>query len=106
MNPSDLCSAVEQGRTVAVPANFRSAVRGAIQEARNSREIGLIQYWRLMNAVNSPRQLSKIYAGVVDEAIACGEMSEATDLDGFDWDSLLAFIERLLPLILQLIAIF
>ena len=106
MRFGDVCRDVEAGRPVPVPDGFTSAVRSAIGNARRNREIGLFQYWRLLAALNNPRQVQRIYAGVIDEAIACGAIGADASADGFDWNAILAFIERLIPLILQLISLF
>ena len=97
---------MERGRAVAVPEGFRATFRAAVAEARSNREIGLIQNWRLNAASNNPRQLQRIYAGVVDEGIRAGTMDPEASTYGFDWESILAFIRELIPLILQLISIF
>ena len=103
---SDVCSAVERGLPVAVPGDFAAAVREAARQARVDRRIGLIQHWRINAATRNPRQLQRIYAGVIDESIAAGVATADQSADGFDWTNLISFIERLLPLILQLISLF
>jgi hypothetical protein len=102
----DICKSVESDRPVAVPNGFRDVVLEAAKQARADRQIGLIQYWRIKAAANNPRQLPRIYAGVIDEGIAAGVIDGDASADGFDWDQLLAFIERLIPVILKLIALF
>ena len=106
MRFQDVCGVVESGRPVVVPDGFVKSIEKAAAKARKDREIGLIQHWRIQSAVNRPRVAAKIYAGVVDEGLAAGVLLSEGDADGFDWDSLLAFIEKLLPLILQIIAMF
>ena len=106
MTFNEVCDAVESGRSVWVPSEFVDAVRSAASRARATREIGLIQFWRINAALRNSRQLAKIYAGVVDEAVSCGVVSADADEYEFDWESILDFLERLLPLILQLISIF
>lgn len=106
MKFQDVCGSVEAGRPVAVPDGFAASVLKAAVAARKDREIGLFQFWRIQAALRNQRQLSRIYAGVIDEAISAGLCASDAEADGFDWNSLLAFIEKLLPLILQLISIF
>lgn len=106
MKFQDVCGSVEAGRPVAVPDGFAASVLKAAVAARKDREIGLFQFWRIQAALRNQRQLSRIYAGVIDEAMSAGLCSSDAEADGFDWNSLLAFIEKLLPLILQLISIF
>ncbi len=102
----EVCAAVDASRPVAVPEGFARTLREAASKARSNRQIGLIQQWRINAASRNPRQLQRIYAGVIDEAIAAGQVDAGVPVDGFDWQQLLAFIERLLPLILQLISLF
>ena len=106
MRFSDVCGSVEAGRPVAVPDGFLASVEKAAMAARRNREIGAIQHWRIQAALRRPRTAARIYAGVVDEALAAGQVDGLADTDGFDWDSILAFIEKLLPLILKIISIF
>ena len=106
MKFNDVCGAVDAGRPVSVPESFSVAVISAAETARKGGEIGWFSLWRIRAAVRSPRKLAKIYGGVCDEAIAAGIASGTEDADGFDWENILAFIERLLPLILQLISLF
>lgn len=101
-----VCEEAEAGRAVSVPDGFVAAVRDAATRARADRQICLIQYWRINAALRNSRHLSKIYAGVVDEALSCGVVNPHDDEYGFDWNSILEFMDRILPLILQLIAIF
>ncbi len=102
----DICKSVESDRPVAVPDGFRDVILEAAQQARAKRDIGLIQFWRIKAAANNPRQVQRIYAGVIDEGIAAGVIDGDAAADGFDWEQLLAFIERLIPVILKLIALF
>ena len=106
MKFNDVCAAVENGSPVAVPDGFVESVLKAANKARKDREIGLVQHWRIQAAVRRPRTAAKIYAGVIDEGLAAGVLGAEGEVDGFDWDSLLAFIEKLLPLILQIISMF
>lgn len=101
----DVCTAVESNRPVAVPEGFAKAIRDAAAKARSGREIGLIQQWRINSATRNPRQLQRMYAGVIDEGIAAGVMDGNDAADGIDWDNLLSFIERLIPLLLKLISL-
>ena len=102
MKFGEVGAAVNAGRPVLVPDGFRETFEKAVKQARDKREIGLFQYWRLNAAARNPRQLSRIYAGVMDEAVATGYVSSNDEEVGFDWDALLAFIERLIDLILRL----
>ena len=82
MTFNEVCDAVESGRSVWVPSEFVDAVRLAASRARATREIGLIQFWRINAALRNSRQLAKIYAGVVDEAASCRPMQTSTSSTG------------------------
>jgi hypothetical protein len=103
---SDICAAVESNRPVSVPDGFGKAVRDAASKARSAREIGLIQQWRINSATRNTRQLQRMYAGVIDEGLAAGVLDANDAADGIDWENLLSFIERLIPLLLKLISLF
>jgi hypothetical protein len=100
MRFGEICGAVEAGRPVRVPAGFAEAVRQAAAGER------FLIRTRIGMATRNPRQLRAIYAGVTEAAIDAGMVDASSDADGFDWNALLAFIERLIPLILQLISLF
>ena len=106
MKFSDVCGAVDAGRPVSEPESFSTAVISSAETARQQGELGWFSLWRIRAAVRSPRKLARIYGGVCDEAVAAGVAMGGDSADGFDWENILAFIQRLLPLILQLIAIF
>jgi len=102
MQFSEVCTAVDAGRWVEVPEGFAATVRKAVAESG----LRLVPRWRVNVATRNPRQLAKIYAGTLDEAIAAGICQASDTTDGFDWNSLLAFIKELLPVILKIIALF
>jgi len=90
------------------PKSFAKTLRKAAKEAWRN---GDLSRWdlakvRLATRIN-PAGIQEAQAAVEDEAMAAGLcMSNETFGEGFDWDALLAFITKLLPLILQLIALF
>ena len=100
MKFGEICGAVEAGQPVRVPDGFAAAVRKAADNERFFVRV------RVAMATRNPRQLQRIYALVADESIAAGMVPADASADGFDWESILAFIERLIPLILQLISLF
>ena len=100
MKFGEVCGAVEAGRPVRVPDGFGEAVRQAAAGER------FLVRARINMATRNPRQLAKIYAGVTEAAVDAGMVDANASADGFDWTTLLAFIERLIPLILQLISLF
>lgn len=79
--------------------------RNLLEAARNARQAGDItpaQYFLLSAASRSPIVLDQIQAAVHEAAI---EEGLATP-QAVDWDALLAFIEKLIPIIIQLIDLF
>ena len=87
---------------------FRRALLAAATQARNE---GQINGWELFRI----RTVSALYPGklreaqdvVMDQACAAGLMGEgAGDVEAFDWMALLDFIKELLPVILQIVALF
>jgi hypothetical protein len=106
MKHSEICAAVEANQPVRVPDGFAVAVRQAAAIARERGEIGPVQNWRVNRATRNQRQLAKIYAGTVHEAMQAGLVDDNQDVYGFDWQSLLAFLKDFLPVILQIISIF
>ena len=95
-----------------VSANpFRRALLKAAQTAAAKKEISRAQVIQLRVATLSPAFLAQAERLAVVQMSFSGE-EVPTDADGkievgkIDWDALLAFIEKLLPLILKLIDIF
>jgi hypothetical protein len=90
-------------------AGFRHTLLKAAQEEHRA---GRLTNWemyriRLASALR-PRKLREAQDAVSDQACAAGYMAAASDGDGvgFDWAALLDFIKELLPIILQIIAMF
>lgn len=84
-------------RKALVTAAKTAAAKGDIT-GREYRKIRIVSLW--------PRMLGKMEAECFAAGVAAGEIPIESQIVGFDWDSLLAFIEKLLPLILQLIDLF
>jgi len=96
---------------------FRRALLAAAQEARRE---GRITGWELFRirtvSALAPGKLREAQDRVVDNAVACGKMSTGVasvimgeaqgDAEAFDWMALLDFIRQLLPVILEIIALF
>jgi hypothetical protein len=87
---------------------FRRALLSAASQARDE---GKITGWELFRirtvAALVPGKLREAQDTVMDQACASGLMSDgAGDAEAFDWAALLDFIKELLPIILQIIAIF
>lgn len=87
---------------------FRRALLAAAQQAREEGRINAWEMFRIRTAAAlAPGKLREAQDIVVDQACAAGLMGEGDgELDGFDWNQLLSFIVELLPVILQIIALF
>jgi hypothetical protein len=88
----------------------RGFKRALLQAASQERAAGNLTGWELMRVrvavAMRPARVLEAQSMVVEQACAAGLMQDAADLDGFDWEALLEFIRQLLPLILEIIAIF
>jgi hypothetical protein len=99
---------------VQVSDSFRANLIKAIQTQRQAGKITPREAMRLRIACFSPAFLERAQELAVIQIACSGEQSPAvpTNADGMievasiDWNQLLAFLEKLLPLILQLIAAF
>jgi hypothetical protein len=90
-------------------AGFRHALLKAAQEEHKAGRLTAWEMYRIrwISALR-PRKIREAQDAVADQACAAGYMSAASDGDGvgFDWMALLDFIKELLPIILQIIAMF
>lgn len=88
--------------------SFKSTLSAAAAQAQKD---GTITRWQLarirMAIAFRPDAMAEAQACCFDQAINDGLMrgGSDSDLDGFDWTQLLAFIKELLPLIMQIISI-
>jgi hypothetical protein len=87
---------------------FRRALLAAAQQARDEGRITGWEMFRIRTAAAlAPGKLREAQDVVVDQACAAGLMHEGDgELDGFDWMALLDFIKELLPVVLQIVALF
>lgn len=81
---------------------FRRVLLTAAQRSRDAGDITQAQYLLLSFASRSPKVLEQIQGAVHEQAIAEG----LATAQAIDWDALLAFIEKLIPIIIQLIDLF
>ena len=86
--------------------NFWQAFSEAVEQARKEKRITKAQAARLK--ISGTVRRKKLRAYCSQQAASAGLVRDAAvgERDGFDWESLLAFIKELLPVILQLISIF
>lgn len=81
---------------------FRRSLLEAARNARKSGEITSIQFFMLSAASRNPAVLDKMQQAVHEAAIEEG----LATAQAIDWDSLISFIEKLIPIIIQLIDLF
>lgn len=81
---------------------FRRVLLAAAQKARDAGDITSAQYLLLSFASRSPRVLEQIQGAVHEQAIEEG----LATAQAIDWDALINFIEKLIPIIIQLIDLF
>ncbi len=86
--------------------NFWDTYCEAVETARKEKRITKAQALRLKVSGTVRRRKLRSYCS--QQAASAGLVRDAAagERDGFDWESLLAFIKELLPVILQLISIF
>lgn len=81
---------------------FRRALLAAGRQARDSGEITSMEFFALSAASRSPRVLERMQAAVHEAAIEEG----LATTQAIDWDGLIQFIEKLIPIIIKLIELF
>ena len=83
-------------------SDFRQAFLTAVRQARDDGKINALQHGRLVIASLRPRELANIQAWMHENAIQEGLATAQAP----DWGAIIDFIERLIPLIIQLIDLF
>lgn len=81
---------------------FRHSLLEAARNARKSGEITSIQFFMLSAASRNPNVLDKMQQAVHEAAIEEG----LATTQAIDWAGLISFIEKLIPIIIQLIDLF
>lgn len=81
---------------------FRRSLLEAARNARKSGEITSIQFFMLSAASRNPNVLDKMQQAVHEAAIEEG----LATAQAIDWAGLISFIEKLIPIIIQLIDLF
>ena len=81
---------------------FRRTLLAAAKQAREAGDITPAQYFMLSAASRNPNTLDKMQAAVHEAAIEEG----LATTQAVDWDALIGFIEKLIPIIIQLIGLF
>jgi hypothetical protein len=83
-------------------ATFRKSLLAAGRKARDSGQITGLEFFLLSAASRNPTTLEKMQAAVHEAAIEEG----LATTQAIDWDSLIEFIEKLIPIIIKLIELF
>lgn len=81
---------------------FRRSLLAAARQSHQSGAISLGQYFAIINASRKPAVLAELQSSVHEYAIEEG-VASATAID---WDKLIGVIEKLIPIIIQLIGMF
>jgi len=105
---ADLAAAAAE-KPAAATKSFKSALDKAAVQAFKSKKISRWDLARIRMAIAfRPAAMAEAQACCIDQAVNDGVIRSGSDgaADGFDWTNLLAFLEGLLPLILELIKIF
>ena len=82
---------------------FHNALVKAAEAAFEAGEIDRLDLWRVRFAMLSPRARRMAEQFAIDHAKEHGIKLPKSSNGAFDWSALLAFLQALLPLILQLI---
>jgi len=80
-------------------AKFRKNLLEAARLARRSGDISMLQHFAIIRASRNLKELERLKGDVHEFAIEDGMAT----IQAIDWDKLLSFIEKLLPIILKLI---
>jgi hypothetical protein len=79
-------------------SQFREQIIKASRQAYRANEITLLELLKVSRAANNPAKLEEMHRVSRDAAFAEG----LATTQAIDWDALFAFLEKLLPLLLQL----
>lgn len=102
-------AATAADKPAAATRSFKRTLGDAATAAFREGQITRWQLARIRLAILvRPEAMAEIQASVIDQAVQDGVLRDGAPaaLDGFDWSGLLAFIQQLLPLIMQIIAMF
>jgi hypothetical protein len=83
-------------------SSFRKSLLAAGRKARDAGEITSLEFFLLSAASRNPATLERMQAAVHEAAIEEG----LATTQAIDWDQLIVFIEKLIPIIIKLIELF
>ncbi len=84
-------------------SDFRASLMKAAKAAREKGEITAAQYFKIAAMSRIPKVAANLEAAMQEAAIEEGLASATGQID---WDAIIEFIEKLIPLIIQLIDLF
>ena len=94
--------AVESASLKSDTQKFKKALLESARIARRSGEIGIGQHLAIIAAAQRPQKLEEMKAAVHELAIEDG----LATAQAIDWNQLIGFLEKLIPVIIQLIGLF
>jgi hypothetical protein len=108
-----VCRAVTSPVAVSGIANTNTRTLEMVKSAiRSSSSIGPLQKRLLLTRLNRPNVANRVVDAVTSQAVSAGYISVSYDIVSgdavtlVDWDELAKFLERIIPLIIQLIGLF
>lgn len=101
-------------REVVSEPKFKTQLLSAIQEARKNGDISRVQALRLRIACMSPAFVQQAQEVAVVQMVFSGQSPELipyhtdgrVNMEGIDWDGLTAFLQAILPILLELLRSF
>lgn len=87
-----------EASTLARRSDFRRALLDAARKAQLSGEIDERQYFKIVRVSLNPIKLREIEEATKAYAVESGE----AQINAIDWDKLLAFLERIIPILIEL----
>lgn len=97
----------DAGSAAAALPGFKAALGKAATHAYRDGEISRVDLAKIRLAILlRPRVVAEAQQLVIDEGAKAGVIKQGSDVAAIDWNAILAFIQALLPLILQLIELF
>jgi len=97
-----LAPAADQVSVLSRRSDFRTALMAAAKESRQKGEISVAEYFKIAAMSRLPKVLANLEASIHEAAIEEGLATTQAP----DWNSIIEFIQKLIPLIIQLIDLF
>jgi len=94
--------AADQVSVLSRRSDFRTALMAAAKESRQKGEISVAEYFKIAAMSRLPKVLANLEASIHEAAIEEGLATTQAP----DWNAIIEFIQKLIPLIIQLIDLF